>query len=190
MFGMTVDEAIRALTLAREQLGGDAPLMMVDENGVRLFADAEHGCVFATDFPAKHRQKAGRQAGGKASGKLPQASAGRTRDKVAEAVGMSGRTYEKARAVVEAAEADPAAAPLVEEMDRTGKVNPAFQAARTFSRAPREPDPDNNPEDRKVRGKGVAFADEAINFLTLIPEDDAYRQQGLKIVADWIRKNR
>jgi ParB family chromosome partitioning protein len=38
------------------------------------------------------------------SGKLPEAGKGRTRDKVAAAVGMSGRTYEKAKAVVEAAE--------------------------------------------------------------------------------------
>src|SRR5581483_9929268 len=44
---------------------------------------------------ARERKKQGGKAGGQASGKLPQASdAGRTRDKVAEAVNMSGRTYE------------------------------------------------------------------------------------------------
>ena len=42
-------------------------------------------------------------------------------EKVAKAVGVSAPTYVKAKAVVEAAEQDPAKAPLVEEMDRTGK---------------------------------------------------------------------
>jgi hypothetical protein len=46
---MTVDEAIRALTLAREQLGGDAPLVMADGLGVRLVADTRQRCVYATD---------------------------------------------------------------------------------------------------------------------------------------------
>lgn len=68
-------------------------------------------------------------------GKLPPRaeSSGKTRDKAAEAVGMSGRTYEKAKAVVEAA-AEPDAPPEVKEaaaeMDRTGKVDPAFQVVR------------------------------------------------------------
>jgi ParB family chromosome partitioning protein len=67
----------------------------------------------------------GRKASG--SGKLPEPVRGQTRDKVAEAVGMSGRTYEKVKAVVEAAAADPALAPVVEQMDRTGKVDPAYK---------------------------------------------------------------
>jgi len=44
---------------------------------------------------------------------------------------MSGRTYEKAKAVVEAAEADPDTfGPVVQEMDETGKVDPAFRTVR------------------------------------------------------------
>jgi ParB family chromosome partitioning protein len=84
---------------------------------------------------ARARQRATRAARGRkvgaaqGGGKLPPPSGGRgkTRDRVAEAVGMSGRTYEKARKVVEAAEADPAILPLVEDMDRTGKVDPAYK---------------------------------------------------------------
>jgi hypothetical protein len=67
---------------------------------------------------------------GNTSGNLPEVSdnKGRTRDKVAEAVGMSGRTYEKAKAVVEAAQEDPEKyGPAQEEMDATGKVDPAFK---------------------------------------------------------------
>ena len=56
----------------------------------------------------------------------------KTRDKVADAVGgMSGRTYEKAKAVVQAAEEDPEKfAPLVKQMDATGKANGAFNALK------------------------------------------------------------
>ena len=41
------------------------------------------------------------------AGKLPAGSAGDTRDKVASALGISGKTYEKAKAVKAAADADP-----------------------------------------------------------------------------------
>lgn len=59
---------------------------------------------------------------------FPSGDKGRTRDKVAKATGgRSGRTQEKARAVVTAAKENPALAPLVEQMDRTGKVDPAFR---------------------------------------------------------------
>jgi ParB family chromosome partitioning protein len=86
---------------------------------------------------AKERQKATRLAGkakqagdADGSGNLPEPSGkGQVRDKVAAAVGMSGRTYDKAKAVVEAAEADPEVnGPLVEEMDRSGNVHAAYTA--------------------------------------------------------------
>ncbi|QJX01211.1 hypothetical protein FTUN_8850 [Frigoriglobus tundricola] len=48
---------------------------------------------------AKERKRAGGKAGGQASGKLPEASAGQTRDRVATAVGVSGRTDQKLAAV-------------------------------------------------------------------------------------------
>jgi ParB family chromosome partitioning protein len=86
---------------------------------------------------AKPGQKVGaapaKQAGQSAeppqgAGKLPAPSEkGDTRDRVAAAVGMSGRTYEKGKAVVKAAEEDPeGCGPIAEEMDRTGKVDPAY----------------------------------------------------------------
>jgi len=65
------------------------------------------------------------------------AEAGQTRDAVARAVGgMSGRTYEKAKVVVAAAEADPEKfAPVVAEMDRTGKVDRAFKVVKQVKQA-------------------------------------------------------
>lgn len=56
---------------------------------------------------------------------------GDTRDKVARYTGISGKTLEKAEAVVEAAEKEPEKyTGLVEEMDRTGKVDPCYRKMR------------------------------------------------------------
>jgi DNA modification methylase len=55
-----------------------------------------------------------------------------TRDRIAAALGgISGRTLEKARRIVDAAEADPARyGRLVEEMDRTGRVDGVYRRLR------------------------------------------------------------
>jgi N6-adenosine-specific RNA methylase IME4 len=61
-------------------------------------------------------------------GKLPEQDKGDARDKIAKQLGVSGRTYEKARAVVEAATTEPDRfGHLVDEMDRTGKVTGAHR---------------------------------------------------------------
>lgn len=65
-------------------------------------------------------------------GNLPPRETGKTRDKVGAAVGMSGKTYEKAKEVVEAAEAEPEKyQPLLDAMNRTGKVNGVHKRLRT-----------------------------------------------------------
>jgi hypothetical protein len=46
------------------------------------------------------------------SGNFPEGDKGQTRDKIGSVVGMSGRTYEKAKAVVDAAEKDPGLVPV------------------------------------------------------------------------------
>jgi N6-adenosine-specific RNA methylase IME4 len=62
---------------------------------------------------------------------FPHGSKGKSRDKIGAIVGVSGRTYEKAKAVVEAAKAEPERfGHLIAEMDRTGKVNAAHRALR------------------------------------------------------------
>jgi len=55
---------------------------------------------------------------------------GKTRDKIGDFAGRSGRTVEKINAVCEAAEKNPEYAPLVEEMDKTGKVDGAYRKLR------------------------------------------------------------
>ena len=71
---------------------------------------------------------------------FPNGEAGRTRDAVGKMIGMSGRTYEKARAVVEAAEREPEQfGDLAEEMDRTGKVHRTFRKLKEKQREKTHP---------------------------------------------------
>lgn len=97
---------------------------------------------------ASHQRKAD---AGKANlptsgGKLPPLTKkGKTRDKVADAIGdVSGRTLDKVRTVVDAAEVEPEKfAPLVEQMNKTGKVDGAYKKLR---RAEAEANPVALPE--------------------------------------------
>lgn len=59
-------------------------------------------------------------------GKLPELGTD-VRDILAAMVGMSGRTLEKAEAIVSAAKANPKLLPLVEEMDRTENVDGPYR---------------------------------------------------------------
>jgi N6-adenosine-specific RNA methylase IME4 len=113
-----------------------------DENTVRLdFAPSEAVAIASAlrereTERAKERMTLGKVATGSESGKV--------RDRLAAAVGMSGRTYEKAAAVVEAADADPRYDDLVARMDETRKVDPAFrtlQKRRIVERIEGEPMP-------------------------------------------------
>jgi len=76
------------------------------------------------------------------AGKSPEVSAeesSRVREIVGEAIGMAGKTYQNAKAVVLAAEEDPDTfGPIAEEMDRTGKVRPAFDKVREIKSGKRQ----------------------------------------------------
>ena len=66
---------------------------------------------------------------------------GRTADAIAAAVGMSGRTLEKAEAVVDAAKEDPEQfGDLPKQMDETGKVDGAYREMRR-RQSPPKPEP-------------------------------------------------
>jgi N6-adenosine-specific RNA methylase IME4 len=76
---------------------------------------------------AKERQahagpSSGKGAKTSGSGKLPEAVKKDTRDAVGKAAGVSGKTYEKAKAVVRSGDRA-----LIDEMNRTGKVNGAHK---------------------------------------------------------------
>jgi N6-adenosine-specific RNA methylase IME4 len=76
---------------------------------------------------AQRRMRMGRAP----SGKFPEGLTGQTRDKVGAFAGMSGRTVEKVTAIVKAAEQNPRKfGTLVEEMDRTGRVDGVYRKLR------------------------------------------------------------
>lgn len=77
---------------------------------------------------ALQRKSIGGQLKGEASSNLP--DVGLTHEKAARAVGMGASRYQRAKAVVEAAAADPSLAPIADEMDRTGLVQPAFDKVK------------------------------------------------------------
>jgi ParB family chromosome partitioning protein len=76
---------------------------------------------------AKKRQRKSKGRG-KRGGQVAPPLRGRAADRAAKATGMARRTLEKAEAVVDAAEAEPDKyGKLVEDMDRTGKVDGAYR---------------------------------------------------------------
>lgn len=98
-----LDDILRALRAERDEniQRQDLPPSLLVERARELHE--------AEKRRATERQAHGETAPGRnASGKLPEAfEAGTTRDKVAAAFGISGKTYEKARQVMDAAQDDP-----------------------------------------------------------------------------------
>jgi len=119
----------------------DPRLAEADENRVRIDFTPSEAVTVAKYFKEEEQAKAkerqatagpekgqGKKSG---SGKLPEAVKSDSRDALASRVGMSGRTLEKATAVVEAAKQEPEKyGPAKEEMDRTGKVDPAYKEVK------------------------------------------------------------
>lgn len=109
-----------------------------DENEVRMpFSPSEAVAIAAALRPIEQAAARERMSVGGKGGQLDHPS--RAEDRIADAVGMSRNTLAKAEAVVEAAEADPVLAPLVEHMDETGKVEPAHRALKAL---PPDPTPE------------------------------------------------
>jgi N6-adenosine-specific RNA methylase IME4/ParB-like chromosome segregation protein Spo0J len=121
-----------------------------DENLERLPLTPEEATRLADRFmelerpAAQERQRAGTSADGQAGGRgrrgnlretFPEVSGsdepGRSHARAARAAGMSRPTYEKAKAVREAAAQDPERfGPLLKEMNRGGKVNGVYKKLR------------------------------------------------------------
>ncbi len=143
---------------------------------------------------------------------------GDARDQVGEKVGVSGKTIDAATKVlnqgteelIAAVDKDliavstAARASSLSEEEQNAIVSRAEEnaakgkgpkkrptATKNGELAEPEPerDPDSNPEDRIVRGKGIIYAHEAINSLSRIPKNDALRKRGFQLVKDWIKQN-
>jgi hypothetical protein len=142
---------------------------------------------------AQARKTAGKNQHSEPKRNLRQASndrSGKTNAIVGEAVGMSERTYEKAKAVAAAAEEEPEVfGPIAEEMDRTGKVSPAYDKIVEIKgeKRPVSEEPKPAPSKKSV---AVARANDAIDCLMRIPANDPERKRGLQIVTDWIKHNK
>jgi N6-adenosine-specific RNA methylase IME4 len=132
---------------AFEQLGRtEIPVTILDIDDVVRgeFAENAHRKDFTPsefvdigrEVELVERQRAKERRGGDHqgnSGNFPEL--GQSRDKIAARLGISGRTYEKARAVVEAADQNPEKFAAVKaQMDATGKVDRAFKQIQIITR--------------------------------------------------------
>ena len=109
------------------------------ENAIRKDLEPSEAVALGLALEKLERQRARQRQGtrtDKHSGKLPEGSKGDTRDKVAVSLGISGRTYEKQKAVVKAANDDPEKfGNLLADMDRTGRVNAPFKRLKVITQA-------------------------------------------------------
>ena len=111
------------------------------ENAIRKdFTPSEAVAIAKALKPYEKKAAAERQAATRLSGegKFPSPGIsrkkGKTLDKVAAAVGLSGKTLKKAEEVVESGRTE-----LVEEMDRTGKIDPVHRKLRKKDRPAKAP---------------------------------------------------
>ena len=137
----------------------------------------------------QRRAEGHKNRGKEPSGQLPEDRNKReTRNAVASAVGTSGRTYQRMKAVAEAAESDPDTfGQIAEEMDRTGNASKAYKKVQAIKKGKR-PVPESNGHGKMP--VGVIRANEAIDCLLRIPQSDPHRKRGFQIVADWIKTNK
>lgn len=182
----TLDDAVAALLAERDENTCRQPLTDREK------AEAAHRLMKLESPDAEKRKKAGTNQHTEPSGKLPQGSTGKARDKVGAAIGWSGRTVDKAVKVLDAAEKAP---------DRHGDL-PAVMQEKSVDAAYRELREREKPAPAAVDaqqsatkspapsdGKGVLIAHEAINCLMRIRRDDPQRARAFEMVADWMKCN-
>ena len=138
---MDLDETT-ALVAEQDENNEREPFTMEERVQIaRAIEEREKGK--AKERQAATQAKAGEKVGShKGSEKFSEPyDKGEAKDKAASAVGMSRPTYEKAKAVVEAAEADSEHRDLVEQMNETGKVTPAHRELqeRNGKHEPKQP---------------------------------------------------
>ena len=122
-----------------------------------------------------------------------------TRTSLAKAAGVSHDTISKVEKIQKNA------IPAVQQLAREGKIS--VNVAEKISKLPQDqqqasmasestPDPKPEPESvshktsPKVRGKGLAYASEAIEVLKKIPFNDGLRVEAFEKVADWCQHNK
>jgi hypothetical protein len=159
-------------------------LAEADENACRAALTATEAvrlgiCLeeIESDF-ARQRQRDGGRNGGLACGNLPEAC-GRVRDRVGRLVGMSGRRYSDARAVVEAADEDSATYGHLLAVLNDDGVHSALAMLRRLraraaieARIAEEPDVRDNVFTGDFREAGNRIADGCIDLIFTDPPYD------------------
>jgi len=117
-----------------------------DENNLHKHFTPSEKVAIARALDDRAREQARERQGTRTdlghSENFTEGSRGDVRDIVGRAVGMSGPIYQRARAVVKAAEEDPETyGPLVEEMDRTGKVSGVYERVAAMRKRKAAPPP-------------------------------------------------
>jgi ParB-like chromosome segregation protein Spo0J len=153
---------------------------------------------------AAKRKAAGRPPKGKTPGTVP-GDIGDARDKVGEALGISGKHWEDIKLADELTKAGgevtaDLAAKLAEPF---AKVKPIIREAKARlatdcpqkqptpkpeAAKPKPAEPEKPAAGRR-RGVGTIIANEAIDCLMRIPIDDSLRDRAFEMVIDWIRVN-
>jgi ParB family chromosome partitioning protein len=156
---------------------------------------------------AKERKTKGVNQHTEPSGKFPEGSKGDTRDIIGKAVGLSGPTLQRATAVVDAAAREPDKFYEVkEEMDRTGKVQPAYDKVKgSLSTKTGEPKSSSTRQSEasaddaviggdKQREIAVSAIHDVIDYLKRSPlmrigVANPHREYAYKRVIGWLRSN-
>jgi hypothetical protein len=118
-----------------------------DENECRKDFTPSEAVALAADLePAERKDAEARKRNNLKIGKISRTENftarefGRSEDKAAEAVGLSRPSLERAKAVVAAAESHPKDyGDIAEEMDRTGKITPAYKKLAERAAEPERP---------------------------------------------------
>jgi hypothetical protein len=194
---------VLSMNLHRRQLS-ESQRAMVGQRARELYAEE-----------AKRRKQEGGSRGGKLSGaarrgetkvveNFPQPSpdSGSARDQAGKAVGVSGKSIDFARTVINsenepliaAVDSDAIAVSTAAKMTDATPEEIARVIANAKDRAHMRKNEvaDSQPEGEAngpVKSVGIIRANEAINCLSRIPKNDHNRKRGFQIVRDWIRRN-
>ena len=186
--GVTTIDAVIA---SRFEDAAEALLAERDENTCREDFTPSEAVALGAELEklerpkAAERQAEGQKAGGrgkkKLAGKLPP-SKGETRDKVGLAVGMSGKQYEKAKAVVAGGDAA-----LIAEMDKTGKVDGAHKKMKVKERDTERREAAKRTsiaDGLRVGDFRTVLADVPDNSVDLIFTDPPYDRESIPLYGD------
>ena len=155
-------------------------LAMLAADLERLYAKQAKERQQATQLAG--RDKDGKTARGSVKAEVPSPNKRQARDDAAKAMGVSPRLVQDAKKV------KTEAPPEVQKAVRSGEKT-VGAAVREMKKEDPVPKPEQG-KPTKRKGRGIELAHQAINILMKIRRNDALRDEGLRLVAHWIRDNK